>query len=72
MKETKEEAVARLGSWSPTAPNNLKAMKELVQELWSNNLSLIAEMRKLRYTIAELKYDNATLKAEVKAKAKGG
>ena len=63
-KESREEAVARLGAWNPTVPDNLKDMKDLVQELWSENLSLIAEMRKLRYAIAELKYDNAMLKAE--------
>ena len=63
-KESREEAVARLGAWNPNVPDNLKDMKDLVQELWTENLSLIAEMRKLRYAIAELKYDNAILKAE--------
>lgn len=63
-KESREEAVARLGAWNPNVPDNLKDMKDLVQELWTENLSLIAEMRKLRYAIAELKYDNAMLKAE--------
>jgi len=67
-KESREEAAARLGAWNPTVPDNLKDMKDLVQELWSENLSLIAEMRKLRYTIAELKYENAMLKAENNAK----
>ena len=63
-KESKEEAVARLGAWNPQVPDNLKDMKDLVQELWAENLSLIAEMRRLRYSIAELKYENATLKTE--------
>ena len=63
-KESKEEAAARLGAWNPQVPDNLKDMKDLVQELWAENLSLIAEMRRLRYSIAELKYENATLKAE--------
>jgi regulator of replication initiation timing len=70
-KESREEAVARLGAWNPTVPDNLKDMKDLIQELWTENLSLIAEMRKLRYAIAELKYDNAMLKAE-KNEVKGG
>jgi len=67
-KESKEEAAARLGAWNPPVPDNLKDMKDLVQELWSENLTLIAEMRKLRYAVAELKYDNAMLKAESSAK----
>ena len=69
-KESREEAVARLGAWNPTVPDNLKDMKDLVQELWSENVSLIAEMRKLRYTIAELKYENAMLKTEAKGDVK--
>jgi len=67
-KESKEEAVARLGAWNPIVPDNLKDMKDLAQELWTENLGLIAERRKLRYVIAELKYDNTVLKAEYKAK----
>jgi regulator of replication initiation timing len=65
-KESREEAVTRLGA----CPDNLKNMKDLVQELWSENLSLIAEMRKLRYAVAELKYENAMLKTEAKGGAK--
>lgn len=65
-KESREEAVARLGAWNPTVPDNLKDMKDLVQELWSDNIRLIDEMRKLRYAIAELKYDNAMLKTKTK------
>jgi regulator of replication initiation timing len=67
-KESREEAAARLGAWNPTVPDNLKDMKDLVQELWSENLALIAEMRKLRYSVAELKYEIAILKAESNAK----
>jgi regulator of replication initiation timing len=63
-KESKEETVAKIVECNTSAPDNLKDLKDLVQELWSENLSLITEMRKLRYAIAELKYDNATLKAE--------
>jgi regulator of replication initiation timing len=63
-KESKEGTVARTGEWNSSVPDNLKDLKDLVSELWSENLSLITEMRKLRYAIAELKYDNATLKAE--------
>ena len=67
-KESKEEAVARLGAWNPTVPDSLKDMKDLVRAVWSDNIRLIDEVRKLRYEVAELKYDNAMLKAEPKAK----
>jgi regulator of replication initiation timing len=43
---------------------SLKGMKDLANELFAENATLIAEVRRLRIALAELHYDHLMLKNE--------